>query len=139
MDNPLIKEFVFDASADQVWRALTDVDQLKKWYFPQIQKFEPVLNFKFEFDQENAEFQKEWIVTSVEKNRIFAHSWAYKGFAGKSEVTFEIIPHNFQTKLRVTQTNLSSFPKDVHFRRERFDSGWDNLLGKNLKSLLLTS
>jgi len=31
---------------------------------------------------------------------------------------------------------LESFPNDPHFKRERFEWGWDNLLGQNLKYLL---
>jgi len=41
-----------------------------------------------------------------------------------------------KTILRVTQTGLESFPNDPHFKRERFEWGWDNLLGQNLKYLL---
>ncbi|GAB3274398.1 SRPBCC domain-containing protein [Larkinella harenae] len=136
MKNPLIKEFHYKVPREQVWRALTEPEQMKQWYFPQLRRFEPVVGFVFQFDDAGAEYRKEWVVTSVTEGRTFAHSWAYKGYAGKSEVLFELVPENDQTRLRVTQTNLESFPPHPHFNRERFEWGWEMLLGNNLKVLL---
>lgn len=134
---PLIKEFEYDAPIEKVWQALTETDKMKKWYFPQLCKFEPVVGYKFQFADDSSEYQKEWIVTKVAKGKTLAHSWAYKGYAGSSEVIFDLFAEGKQTRLRVTQTNLESFPVDRHFKRARFEWGWDNLLGQNLKHLLL--
>ena len=139
MDNPLIKEFLYDVPIEKVWDALTSTPKMRKWYFPQLQKFEPIVGYKFQFDDSGSEYQKEWIVTKVTKGRTLAHSWAYKGYPGSSEVIFDLFDEGNKTKLRVTQTNLESFPNDPHFKRERFDWGWNNLLGHNLKNLLENS
>lgn len=135
-DMTLIKEFNYNVPSEEVWHALTDTNEMRKWYFPQLQKFEPVVGYKFKFDDENAEYQKEWIVTNVMNGKVLAHSWAYRGYPGKSEVTFSLFADGGKTTLRVTQTNLESFPDHPHFKRERFEWGWDNLLGDNLKNLL---
>jgi len=139
MRAPLIKEFYYHVPHEKVWEALTDISQMKKWYFPQLQKFEPVVGFKFQFDDDNAGYQKEWLVTKVIEGKTLAHSWAYKGYPGKSEVIFDLFPEETRTRLKVTQTGLDSFPVHPHFKRDRFDSGWDNLLGQNLKHLLENS
>lgn len=137
MDNKtLVKEFTYNAPHEDVWHALTDTHEMKTWYFPQLQKFEPVVGYKFQFDDDNAEYQKEWIVTNVTEGKVLAHSWAYKGYPGKSEVIFNLSAEGDRSILRVTQTNIESFPDHPHFKRERFEWGWDNLLGKNLKQLL---
>jgi uncharacterized protein YndB with AHSA1/START domain len=136
MSTPLIKEFNYNVPIEKVWRALTHKDKMEKWYFPQLQKFEPIVGFKFQFDDNSAEYQKEWIVTIVTEGRTLAHSWAYKGYPGNSEVIFDLFSEENKTRLRVTQTNLDSFPNHPHFKRERFEWGWDNLLGQNLKRLL---
>jgi len=136
MSTPLIKEFHYNASIEKVWRALTDKESMKKWYFPQLQKFEPTIGFKFQFEDNNAEYQKEWIVTNVAEGQMLAHSWAYKGYPGNSEVIFDLFSEENKTRLTVTQTGLDSFPDDPHFARERFEWGWENLLGQNLKHLL---
>lgn len=111
---------------------------MKRWYFPQLRKFEAVVGFKFEFEDDNAGYQKEWFVTNVVEGRTLTHSWAYKGYPGISDVSFDLFKEGSSTRLRVTQTQLESFPDHPHFRRERFEMGWDNLLGQNLKKLLET-
>ena len=136
MSNPLIKEFNYDVPIEKAWRALTDKDKMKKWYFPQLEKFKAIVGFKFQFDDDGAGYQKEWIVTKVVEGRTLAHSWAYKGYRGSSEVIFDLFAEENKTRLQVTQTGLESFPDDPHFKRERFEWGWDNLLGQNLKNLL---
>ena len=136
MDILLIKEFLYDASIEEVWHALTSISEMRKWYFPQLQKFEPVIGYKFQFDDDGSEYQKEWIVTKMMEGETFAHSWAYYGYPGSSEVIFDLFAVGNKTRLRVTQTDLESFPNHPHFKRERFDSGWNNLLGHNLKDLL---
>ncbi|MCE7063843.1 SRPBCC domain-containing protein [Dyadobacter sp. CY326] len=136
MSNPLVKEFTYNVPIDEVWQALTSMDKMKKWYFPQLRGFEPVMGFKFEFDDDDAGYQKEWVVTKVVEGKTLAHSWAYKGYSGSSEIIFDVTTDNITTRLKITQTDLESFPNHPYFRRERFELGWDNLLGKNLKQLL---
>ena len=139
MSNPLVKEFTYNVPIGKVWQTLTDKNKVKGWYFPQLREFEPVVGFRFEFDDDNAGYQKEWIVTKVVEGKTLAHSWAYKCYPGTSDVIFELFADNSTIRLRVTQTNLESFPNHPHFQRERFESGWDNLLGQNLKKLLNTN
>lgn len=135
MSTPLIKEFIYNVPIEKVWQALTDTDKMKRWYFPQLLEFEPVVGFKFQFDDNGAEYKKEWVVTKVEEGKTFAHTWAYKGYSGISEVRFDLFSEVNKTRLRVTQTDLESFPNHLYFGRERFEWGWDNLLGRNLKHL----
>jgi uncharacterized protein YndB with AHSA1/START domain len=135
MKIPLIKEFDYDVPIEKVWLALTDTNKMREWYFPQLQKFEPVAGYKFQFDDDNSEYHKEWIVTKVAEGKTLAHSWAYKGYSGRSEVTFDLFAEGNTTRLTITQTGLESFPDHPHFKRERFEWGWDYLLGQNLKRL----
>lgn len=136
MDTPLIMEFSYNVPIDEVWGALTETDKMKKWYFPQIQEFEPTVGYKFRFNDIGDNYQKQWEVTKVVEGKTLAHNWAYKGYPGNSEVIFDLFPEGNKTKLRVTQTDIESFPDHPHFKRERFEWGLNNLLGKNLKHLL---
>ncbi|RDV15939.1 hypothetical protein DXT99_08105 [Pontibacter diazotrophicus] len=52
---------------------------------------------------------------------------------------FDLFSEEDKTKLRVIQTDIESFPNHPHFKKERFEGGWDNLLGQNLKHLLENS
>ncbi|RDC55939.1 SRPBCC domain-containing protein [Pedobacter chinensis] len=136
MSTPLIKEFNYNAPIEKVWHAITNEDKMRKWYFPQLQKFKPLVGFKFQFDDNDAKYQKEWVVKKVIEGKTLAHSWAYKGYQGNSEVIFDLFSEENKTRLKVTQTDLDSFPDYPHFKRDRFAWGWDNLLGQNLKHLL---
>ena len=136
MNAPLVKEFHYKAPIHDVWDALTDTDKMRAWYFPQLRQFEPVVGSKFRFEDDGPGYHKEWMVTRVEPGKTLAHSWAYEGYPGSSEVVFDLSAGAAGTTLKVTQTGLDSFPDHPHFRRERFEWGWDNLLGQNLRRLL---
>jgi uncharacterized protein YndB with AHSA1/START domain len=136
MDTPFVLEQVYDAPARKVWQALTDENSMREWYFPQLIKFKPVVGFEFVFSNDGSPFQKEWYVTKVEDDRLLAHSWIYKGYPGSSEVTFELFEQGEKTRLKLTHTGLASFPTDAHFARHRFEDGWKQILGSNLKNHL---
>jgi hypothetical protein len=42
---------------------------MKEWYFSQLRGFKPVVRFKFDIDDDNAGYQKEWIVTKVAEGK----------------------------------------------------------------------
>jgi uncharacterized protein YndB with AHSA1/START domain len=139
MDTPFVMEQIYDAPVEKVWHALTQEHSLRDWYFPQLRKFEPVVGFAFEFANDGSPYQKDWRVTQVVAGRKLAHSWAYKGYPGQSEVTFDVVAEGAQTRLTLTHTGLASFPPDPHFARQRFENGWQQLLGSSLKRYLKTA
>ncbi|TDQ11730.1 SRPBCC family protein [Pedobacter metabolipauper] len=136
METPFEFEQVYDAPIQKVWQALTNENEMSAWYFPQLVKFKPVVGFEFVFSNDGSPYQKEWRVTKVEDGRVLAHSWIYKGYPGSSEVTFELFKEEDRTRLKLTHTGLASFPGDPHFARIRFEGGWRQILGSNLKNHL---
>jgi len=136
MDTPFVLEHVYDATIAQVWRALTDEDEMREWYFPQLKKFEPIVGYEFEFTDDGSDYKKEWRVMQVIDGKLLAHSWDYKGHPGSSEVTFELSEEGDKTRLRLTHTDLASFPQDPHFARHRFEDGWSRIIGSNLRKQL---
>jgi uncharacterized protein YndB with AHSA1/START domain len=133
MNAPLIIEQIYDASICKVWHALTDKNDMKAWYFPQLINFEPIIGFEFTFSNDGSQYQKNWCVIKVEDGRMLAHSWTYIGYPGRSEVTFELFNQVGKTCVRLTHTGLDSFPAEAHFARHRFEEGWKQILGSNLK------
>jgi uncharacterized protein YndB with AHSA1/START domain len=136
MSIPFVMEHVYNATIQRVWEALTETEQMKQWYFPQLVSFEPFIGCKFKFGHDGSPYQKEWTVTEVIKSRKLAHTWVYKGYPGLSEVSFELFPEGDKTRLRLTHTGLESFPDDPHFARSRFEGGWATIIGNNLNKFL---
>lgn len=139
MDAPFVITEVYESTVAEVWDALTDENKMREWYFPQLQHVKPVVGFQFEFANDGSAFQKEWQVTRVVAGKLFAHSWTYKGYPGRSEVTFELFDQGNATRLHLTHSGLASFPRDPHFARNRFETGWHEILGVKLKRFLETS
>src|SRR5262245_2589992 len=96
---PVVCEVLIDADPARVWKALTEKDQMKMWYFD-LAAFEPRVGFEFRFDVRHKE--KEYIhvcqVTEVESGKKITYTWGYDGFEGTSYVTFELIPEGPSTK-----------------------------------------
>jgi uncharacterized protein YndB with AHSA1/START domain len=136
MDTPFVFEQVYDAPKEKVWQALTDENKMRTWYFPQLKKFRPFVGYQFEFTNDGSPYQKEWRVTQLIDRNKMAHTWSYTGYPGCSEVTFEIFEEGDKTRLKLTHTGLGSFPGDPHFARHRFEDGWKNIIGHNLKYFL---
>jgi len=136
MSTPFVIEQVYAAPIEKVWQALTDTHAMKAWYFPQVQEFEPVAGVAFKFANDGSPYGKEWVVTDVVAGRKLAHTWAYQNYPGSSEVTFALTEQGDKTRLTLTHTGLESFPADPQFARRRFEDGWAQILGSNLKEYL---
>lgn len=140
MTNHVIVEKVINASVDEVWRALTDKEALKKWCFD-IPDFDPAPGAEFRFygEGKNGEkFLHLCKVIEVKNAKKLSYSWKYDGYEGNSLVTFELFPENNSTLVRVTHEGLETFPKtpDNAFARENFTDGWTYLIGTSLKEYL---
>lgn len=136
MDKPFVLEAYFDATTEKVWQALTDLQAMKAWYFPQLKSFQPLVGFDMEFDDDGSLYKKQWRVTQMVTGRMWAHNWDYIGYPGSSEVIFEVFKMGDGTRLRLTHTGLTSFPNDPHFSPHRFEEGWQRLIADNLKHFL---
>jgi uncharacterized protein YndB with AHSA1/START domain len=67
MDSAFVLEQVYDAPLEKLWNAITDENQMREWYFPQLKKFKPIVGYQFEFVDDGSNFKKEWRVTQVIK------------------------------------------------------------------------
>ena len=139
MNNPLIIEKVYNAPVSKVWKALTDRDEMKQWYF-QLSSFKAEPGFEFEFYGEGRKGEKYLhkckVIEAVE-NRKLSYSWRYEGYAGYSVVTFELSEEGKGTRLKLTHEGLETFPQDSpDFARESFAEGWTYITGTSLSKFL---
>jgi uncharacterized protein YndB with AHSA1/START domain len=137
ISEPLIVERTFDAPVETVWKALTEVEQMRRWYFD-LKEFKPEAGFEFAFvvEHEGYVYDHRCTVTEVIPQRKISYTWRYHGHTGDSLVTFELFPDGGRTKLKLTHVGLESFPKTPPFARQNFERGWTFLAGDSLKEFV---
>ena len=134
---PLVVERVYNVPINKVWQALTEKDKMKQWYFD-LKEFRPEVGFEFQFTGGNEEhtFLHFCKVTEVINGRKLTHSWTYDGYPGESFVTFELFDEGDKTRLKLTHAGLETFPATPDFKRENFQMGWTDIIGRSLKEYL---
>ena len=138
-DQPIIVEQSFDASIESVWKAITDVDQMRQWFFENIRSFKPEVGFETQFNVQSGDrnFLHKWKVTEVMPLKKITYNWKYEVYPGDSFVVFELFGQNNLTVLRLTHKVLESFPQDIpEFRRESGVEGWTYFIKQCLKEFL---
>jgi uncharacterized protein YndB with AHSA1/START domain len=135
---PIVIERFFSAAPAKVWKALTDVLEMKRWYFD-VSDFKPEPGFSFQFwgENEGRKFLHLCKVIEAIKERKISYSWSYEGYEGSSVVTFELSASGTGTKLKLTHTGLESFPRtNRDFDRKNFEAGWSCILDTSLSGFL---
>jgi uncharacterized protein YndB with AHSA1/START domain len=137
MNEPLIIECKYNAPASVVWKAITDPEQMKQWYFD-MEEFQPVVGFEFTFTGENeGRVFVHWCkIIEVVPGKKLKHTWTYQDYEGMSYVTFELSPEGHKTHLRLTHEGLETFPDKPDFARNNFKEGWTMLMGTLLKNFV---
>jgi len=130
----VVVERTFNAPVARVWEALTDVDQMREWYFD-LKEFEAKVGFEFEFmvEHEGNAYHHLCKVREVTPQKKIAYTWRYKGEPGDSLVTFELFGEGEKTRLRLTHTGIETFPKTPAYARKNFEAGWTEIIGSELK------
>jgi uncharacterized protein YndB with AHSA1/START domain len=138
-DEPIILEYELNSSKDKVWDALTQLDEMKLWYFENIESFIPEVGFEtvFKVQVENCSFSHLWKITEVIPNQKISYDWKYLEYPGDSNMTFETIEKKEIINLKLTMTIIESFPDNIpEFKRESGIAGWNYIIGNNLKAYL---
>ncbi len=137
--DPIVVEHTFNAPIAVVWKAITDKDQMRQWFFETITDFEPEVGFETQFNVrvEDRDYPHQWKVTDVVPGRRIAYNWRYGGYAGNSSVTWELSETPSGTKLKFSHKGIETFPQDnPDFSRESGQAGWDYFLRESLKTFL---
>jgi uncharacterized protein YndB with AHSA1/START domain len=134
---PLIVERTFNAPVAQVWKAITNRDDMKQWYFD-LAEFKPEVGFQFQFvvEHEGNTFDHRCKVTEVIPQKKLVHTWRYEGQPGESVVTWELFPEGEKTRLKLTHTGLETFPALPAYARKNFETGWTSIVGTELPNFL---
>ena len=133
----VIVERTLNAPVMRVWQALTDVDQMREWYFD-LKDFKPQVGFEFEFvvEHEGTTYHHLCRVTEVIPQKKIAYTWRYKGEPGDSLVTIELFADGDNTRLKLTHAGIETFPKTPAYARKNFEQGWTQIIGTELKQFV---
>lgn len=138
-DKSVIVERVFDADIALVWKALTEKEIMKQWYFD-VKEFKAVVGFRFEFwggEEGGRQWKHLCEITEVVPGKKLAYSWKYEGYDGMSHVTFELFEEKNGTRLKLTHSGIDTFPADIpELAIHNFENGWNHIINVSLKAYL---
>ena len=133
---PFVIERTYSATVSAVWKAITQKEEMKHWYFD-LKEFKPEAGFEFEFygGKDDRQYLHLCKVVEVVENKKISYTWKYKDHKGSSQVTFELFPEGEKTRLKLTHSGLETFPSDnPDFAKKSFSEGWNMIIGKSLKA-----
>lgn len=136
-EEPVVKEIVLNAPVSKVWKAITNKDDMREWYFD-LAEFKPEVGFEFQFEggKENRYYQHLCKITEVIPEKKLSYTWKYNGYPGNSAVTFEIFQEGNKTRLKLTHEGLETLGDNPDFARENFVEGWTYLIEKSIKDFI---
>jgi uncharacterized protein YndB with AHSA1/START domain len=133
----VVVERTLNAPVARVWKALTDVEQMRQWYFD-LKEFKAQVGFEFEFvvEHEGNTYHHLCRVTEVIPEKKIAYTWRYKGEPGDSLVTIELSPDGDSTRLKLTHTGIETFPRIPAYARKNFETGWNTIVDSELRQFV---
>ena len=139
IEPPIIVEESFNKSAEIVWKAITQLDQMKEWYFDNIPEFKTQVGFVTQFNviAPSRDFLHIWKIIEVIPFQKIVYNWTFKDCFGSADVSFELFEIDNKTLLRVTNKVIENFDEDIpEFKRESCQAGWNYFIKDSLNNYL---
>jgi uncharacterized protein YndB with AHSA1/START domain len=137
--DPIVVEQIYPTSIAAVWKAITDKDQMRQWFFEPMTEFQPEPGFETEFNvhHEGRDYLHQWRITDVVPEEKIVYNWKYGGYPGDSTVVWELSETPDGTKLVLTHQTHEPFSQDDPvFSRESGVAGWNYFIRESLKAFL---
>ena len=138
-NTPLVIERTYQAPLDTVWKAITEVSQMRKWFMGEINAFRAEKGFETEFAvrHQGKDFPHLWKVLEVVPQRKISVEWKFGGYSGASVATMELFEENEGTRLRLTHEGVGNYPKNAtDLAKQNFAMGWNALVHRQLADYL---
>lgn len=140
-NDPILVEQTFHVTLERVWAAITQLEEMKQWFFKNIESFEPEVGFKTSFivKVDDRKFTHLWHLTEVIPNQKITYNWKYEEYPGDSIVSFRLFDEGSYVRLRLSHKVIEGFPEDIpEFNRESGIEGWNYFICESLKKYLDT-
>jgi uncharacterized protein YndB with AHSA1/START domain len=137
-NDPFVIEQTYSAPISKVWKAITDRNDMKQWYFD-LAEFNPEVGFEFQFlaGSDKKKYLHRCKISELITGEKITYSWQYDGYEGNSYVSFELSEEKQKTRLKLTHSGLETFPKNnSDFAKESFAAGWTYIIGTSLKEFI---
>ena len=136
---PIIITHAFDSSIDQVWNALSNEEELRKWYFPvRDYKFEVGKFFTFFESEETNNYLHRCRFLNIIPKKLIEYSWAHPDHSkGSSVVKWEIQEEDGKTMVTLSHSGVENFADaGPDFARANYEMGWDSIVKNLLRNYL---
>ena len=124
---PIIIKTNLNSEKSKVWNAITEVEHMRGWFFPNIPDFEPRVGFETEFNVKEGErnFLHQWKIIEVIPETKIVYDWSYAKYKGQGFVTFDLVDNESKCQLILSYNGLDTFPNDIpEFTRKSCKDGW---------------
>jgi uncharacterized protein YndB with AHSA1/START domain len=135
---PIVIERVLNASSAAVWKAITDKEEMKNWYFD-IKEFIPRPGFEFKLygERDGIQYPTSCKIIELIPEKKLSYTWSYDHNPAQTIVSFELFKEDNQTRLKLTHEGLELIPPgDKNLDRENFVEGWNYIIGTSLKNYI---
>jgi len=139
---PIIVSQEFSHSIQKVWNAISQLGQMKQWFFEEIPSFEAREGFHTAFvvRANDRIFTHQWVLIEVIEQQRITYHWSYKEYTGQGTVVFELHRLTDGCVLTVTSHDMESFPQEIpEFSRESCKGGWNYFIKQRLPDYLSTN
>lgn len=136
---PVVVTQEFSLPVNRVWSAITDYEEMKNWFFQELEEFVPEPGFETEFVlyNEGRRFTHEWQILEVEKNRLIVYKWTFREYPGDSRLSFILTPSDTGCQLKLVDEVIEDFPDDIpEFKRDSCEAGWKFFIQERLANYL---
>lgn len=136
---PIVVEQSYGVSKSVLWNAITDPDQMRKWFFEPMEDFRPEAGFETEFHihNEGKDYPHQWKIIEVIPGEKIVYDWRYRDLPGIGKVTWEVSGSSEGSHLKLRSEGLETFPDDdPSFTREAGVAGWNYFICESLKGYL---
>ncbi len=90
---PIVVEQDFSCSKMVVWESITELEQMRQWFFNNIPSFEPKVGFQTSFKVQSGDrnFTHIWIILEVVPFKKIKYHWSYEEYKGGVSISKDIV------------------------------------------------
>ena len=130
----------FHTSPEKFWKALTDADEMRQWYFD-IPDFELLVGSTFSFYEPGGEnnYLHRCTITEIIPYQKFSHTWTHPNETKGITMVTWLLENNEKgiIKLKFSHEGIEQLADaGPAFARENYEAGWNEIIKTSLLKFL---